>query len=459
MAFSITQSPKSIQSLYKDYRDGLLIVNRKYQRKLIWSLEEKEKLIESIIKGYPIPLILLAQKDTANGSFYEIIDGMQRLHTIFGFIENSFSYDNKFFDIDEYPRAKRALDAKQFVPVIKASKEVQALSRELCTDFLDFEIPVTIYPNSNEKEINEIFYRINSFGKRLSNQERRHVLTNSPISNLVRKIASEIRNDSSEDIIVLYNMPEISINSPTSKLNYGINAEDVFWVKQGILNSKLLRESEDEQFIADIIASILGNTPFAASQDDFNDLYDPEKELHSKMNTALAIYGVEKIYKEIITVFSYIQDSVDAEGERNFLRGLFRNGDKRNPSKTEFYAFFMALFDLMIKKELTPINTEKIFQSLKNISENLEKASHYVTSEERIKNIGIVSGLIQTHFAKKDPSLLGHGPGLYLDLLNALKRSTVETSRYEFKQGILKLSDDRKIDENHIDNIVKLIRQ
>jgi uncharacterized protein with ParB-like and HNH nuclease domain len=58
---SITPQGRSIQSMYGDYRDGKLIVNRRYQRKLVWSLEEKRKLIDSILQDYPVPLILLAE--------------------------------------------------------------------------------------------------------------------------------------------------------------------------------------------------------------------------------------------------------------------------------------------------------------------------------------------------------------------------------------------------------------
>ena len=76
---------KSIQSLYREFTENRLIVNRKYQRKLVWTLNEKQKLIESILNSFPIPNVLLAK--TNESSELEIIDGMQRLHTIMSFIE------------------------------------------------------------------------------------------------------------------------------------------------------------------------------------------------------------------------------------------------------------------------------------------------------------------------------------------------------------------------------------
>ena len=57
---SIVPRGIGVNQAYRLYRSGKLLVNREYQRKLIWSVDEKEKLIGSILKRYPIPLILLA---------------------------------------------------------------------------------------------------------------------------------------------------------------------------------------------------------------------------------------------------------------------------------------------------------------------------------------------------------------------------------------------------------------
>lgn len=46
----LASQPTSIQSVYAMYREDKLFVNRRYQRKLVWTLEEKQRLIESIVK-------------------------------------------------------------------------------------------------------------------------------------------------------------------------------------------------------------------------------------------------------------------------------------------------------------------------------------------------------------------------------------------------------------------------
>ena len=52
---SVTPRGMSVQEAYREFRDGNFRVNRRYQRKLVWSLAEKQKLVDSILEGYPIP--------------------------------------------------------------------------------------------------------------------------------------------------------------------------------------------------------------------------------------------------------------------------------------------------------------------------------------------------------------------------------------------------------------------
>lgn len=68
---------ESIQSLYGSYLSETFLVNRRYQRKLVWTIEEKRSFLDSIVNGYPVPLVLLAEVTTDKGRKLEIIDGMQ----------------------------------------------------------------------------------------------------------------------------------------------------------------------------------------------------------------------------------------------------------------------------------------------------------------------------------------------------------------------------------------------
>ena len=53
--------PDSVQKLYTEYLAQRFAVNRRYQRKLVWTVEEKRALIDSILRDLPVPLILVAE--------------------------------------------------------------------------------------------------------------------------------------------------------------------------------------------------------------------------------------------------------------------------------------------------------------------------------------------------------------------------------------------------------------
>jgi uncharacterized protein with ParB-like and HNH nuclease domain len=54
---------ESIQRIYNFYVNHLFYVNRRYQRKLVWTIEEKRAFIDSILQGFPVPIILLAESE------------------------------------------------------------------------------------------------------------------------------------------------------------------------------------------------------------------------------------------------------------------------------------------------------------------------------------------------------------------------------------------------------------
>jgi hypothetical protein len=165
----LAAQPASIQSVYSWYGEDKLYVNRRYQRKLVWTLEENQKLIESILKKYPVPAILIAERENEPGS-YEIIDGLQRLHAIVSFIETAFpTLDGKLFNLDLFPTAKSRADEGKFVPNIASL----FLSQKEVSTLLDYVLALSVMRNATKAEVNDVFGRINTYGHRLSDQERR----------------------------------------------------------------------------------------------------------------------------------------------------------------------------------------------------------------------------------------------------------------------------------------------
>lgn len=452
---SIVPRGMTVTEAYRLYRSGSFLVNRKYQRKLIWTVEEKERLIGSILKGYPIPLILLAERPQIYGSGkYEIIDGMQRLNAICSFIENSFTFEDKYFDTEEFSYAKQVADEGIFERI---QENTILLSRKECADILDYQLAVTIYTAMEEEDITEVFGRINSSGKHLSRQERRQAGVTTPFAEAVRTIAMRLRGDDSDKVLRLSNMPEISIDSRQSTQGYRIKAEDTIWCRQGALTISQLRESEDEQMIADIAASILLNKPLPVSTERLDSLYDPTSRYFQDLESSLATYGSKKLADDIIKAFSIVQETIEAYSiEPKCLRRVV-NPNSNNPIRTAFYTIFMACFDLVIRQETSPVDPTSIMNALRGLQQKLDLSGHYTTTEDRERNINQTKGLIQNYFATREPPVLGHGAELAFDFVNSLRRSRIETSRYECKQGLLDLASERKFNQNLLERIIETI--
>lgn len=442
----------SIQSVYAWFDENRLFVNRRYQRKLVWTLEEKQRLIESIQKKYPVPAILIAEREGSPGT-YEIIDGLQRLHAIVSFIETAFpTLDNRHFSLEFFPSAKRRADEGVFVPTAADA----SLSQKEVTNLLDYSLAISVMRNATEAEVNDVFGRINTYGHRLSDQERRHAGMQNEFSNMVRDIACVIRGDASAEILPLKEMPSISIDLPKSKHGYQVQADEVIWVNQGILRSTDLRDSVDEQCIADIAASIVGGTIIERSKDALDEIYSTGSAESARIASALKVYGAEKFAEE----FKYCLDelikvcSVDPAAK---LSSIIFKQKTNNAFPSVFATLLFTLHELIVKEGNRATDYEGIRKAITHLNERIETNRGATVPDERRKNVDQVKGLISKFFVKANPPAPIYGNHATTDIETAIRRSEVELPTYELKQGMLMLSNDRKVDPGVMEKVVHTI--
>ncbi len=442
---SLTPRGMSVQEAYRLFSDRRLTVNRTYQRKLVWSEQEKRHLVDSIERELPIPLFMLAKNDGENDS-YEIIDGMQRLNAIFSFIEHQFLDEaGRCFDLEQSNRAKLVRDSGSFA---EFGEDVRRLTPEECARFLEYQLAVTIDSDGDVDRINEVFGRINSGGRQLSPQEQRQAGLISEFSETVRRLAFELRGDSSPDILLLNEMPEVSFNTPREKQRYGIDAAEVFWCKHGIIAANDLARSEDEQVLSDLAISLLNHAPLNASREVFDNYFNPGSDEFAAIHTAMAAYGPEKLKAEIVTTIGAIR-SVFETGDFLSFRDCVHK-IPRNSARTTFFAVFMAFHDLMFRQGMYPDAFGNIRKALNDAQKDMIRSAHHSTTADRERNIAVIKGLIQGYFVKKDVASFGSSHGLIVDLENSLRRSKYEASRYEFKLGICELGGTPKLDAGMI---------
>lgn len=211
----LTVQGESLQQLYHEYIQGTFLANRRYQRKLVWDVSEKENLIDSVARKLPIPLVLVAEVPEESERRLEIIDGLQRLNAIFSFLENEYSYNGKYFDLETLADTKYLLDGGHL------EQKQPALDRETCLRIANYQLPVSTYRSATEESVDDVFRRINSSGRKLSLQEIRQAGNTSELATVVRRISASVRGDASlADSVNLRDMPKISITN--KDLGYGI---------------------------------------------------------------------------------------------------------------------------------------------------------------------------------------------------------------------------------------------
>ena len=149
-AVELSIKGESIQSLYSFYLSKTFLVNRRYQRKLVWTIDEKRSFIDSIMKGYPVPLVLLAEKLKSNERSLEIIDGMQRLNAMMSFIEQEFDVNGSYFNLDTMADTKLLKDNEVLI------QKQPVLDRGLCAKVVRYQIPLSVFQQTGNNHVDEV---------------------------------------------------------------------------------------------------------------------------------------------------------------------------------------------------------------------------------------------------------------------------------------------------------------
>ncbi len=184
----VRQIPEAIEPTltqwYRRYQAGDIKLDPSYQRRgNLWVPWRKRLLINSILNGYDIPKIYLADftygpsplKET--NSLYAVIDGKQRLEAFFEFFEDKLILDEKpvhLNDEDLNLSGMRLSDLRKSYP-------------ELAARFERY-VPTVMSVISDElKEIQELFIRLNT-NLSVSGAERRNAMAG-PIPLLIRDLS------------------------------------------------------------------------------------------------------------------------------------------------------------------------------------------------------------------------------------------------------------------------------
>ena len=135
-------------------------LNPAWQRGPVWSTHKKALLIDSILRRYDVPMIYLRSCSPQNPFAYEVVDGQQRLRSIWDFIDGKYALSKDLEKIGKFEIAEKRYED---FPVALRNR----INR--------FKIVIAFVQNSREPEISRLFSRM-QMGVRLNPAELRNAV-------------------------------------------------------------------------------------------------------------------------------------------------------------------------------------------------------------------------------------------------------------------------------------------
>ncbi len=135
-------------------------LNPAWQRGPVWSVKKKALLVDSILRQYDIPMIYLRVCKPQIPFAYEVVDGQQRLRSIWDFIDGNYALTKGLEKIGN---------------VEIAQKKYKDLSKALQNRINKFKVVVAFVKNAREPEISRLFSRM-QMGVRLIPAELRNAV-------------------------------------------------------------------------------------------------------------------------------------------------------------------------------------------------------------------------------------------------------------------------------------------
>ena len=168
---------RKVSQLVENREKGRMFPNPEYQRGEVWTPGQQKKLIDSIFRGYQLPIFYLhnIRETFSDGGIVdrlEIIDGQQRVNALYRFVKGDF----RLYEVDDsdakFPTF--LLDTEKY-PCPWGGKDFHSLPEELQIQLLNTDLSVALITNATDNEIRDLFVRLQS-GFPLNPQEKRDSL-------------------------------------------------------------------------------------------------------------------------------------------------------------------------------------------------------------------------------------------------------------------------------------------
>ena len=182
-----------VDSLHKRYKKKKLVVHPPYQRNFVWDAKKASLLIESVLMNIPVPMVYLAAN--ADGKT-NVIDGQQRLTSLFSFIDGKFP-DGSIFKLTGL-KVLAKLKGLTYADLDETDQD----------KINEYTLRTITFTADSDPELQyEIFSRLNTGSVALNNQELRNCVYRGSFNDLIKRLASN------KDFLTL-----IGLNAPHKRM-------------------------------------------------------------------------------------------------------------------------------------------------------------------------------------------------------------------------------------------------
>ena len=184
----------TVDSLSRPYRRKEINLRPPYQRRHegVWTPKKKRLLIDSILRNYDIPKLYFREVESHPDLKYEVVDGQQRIRTIWEFLDGEFELGEESGDLP-HPLGNLA------------GKCYEELGSETKDRIAAFPLSIFVIQRADEEEIRDLFQRLQE-GTSLNPAERRNAMTGG-MRDFVAATAGSDANSEPHSVLPLTRLP------------------------------------------------------------------------------------------------------------------------------------------------------------------------------------------------------------------------------------------------------------
>lgn len=365
-----TQTLHAIADLYQGRTskgERHLNLSPGFQRDSVWTLTDRKKLIDSIVRNYPLPAIFLYRREENGEIIYDVIDGKQRIESILMFM--GLIRGQRYWAKVQLPGG----DEKEWVDWATLCKKKK---QHLITGYK----LLTIEIDGEGGDIIELFVRINSTGKALTAAEKRNAryYNNSEFLSRAAKLASKYKD-------YLLSNKILSLGQMTRMKHVELMCELMLSIYQGdVINKKA---AVDKMMKADSLTESQAKTVEAQTILVLNRLIRIFPELsQTRLRQLSDFYSLAVLISKFETEKLILTDR------------------KRNALAWDLLSAFAVgvdqVRDMQKQARGTPPELENCREYLLTVTQSTDEIS------QRKKREGILRQLLESLFLKKDSQRL-----------------------------------------------------